>query len=155
MTTVTIDRMAYIVAHMLDSEKVEAGVYAALVSLKRRVSVYPPAMAKRPPQPFKTARSRRYFFYAKSAGIINLPYRRGSSPGSQAMSKRWALTAVGMNGRLGNSAGYAPLVIGPTRQSNYMRSLGWQPIDRVTQRYADETTAAFVTGLYNKVKGTL
>ena len=43
------------------------------------------------PQPFKTDKQRRGFFAKLRKGEIEVPYRRGRSPGAKGLSKSWHL----------------------------------------------------------------
>jgi hypothetical protein len=54
---------------------------AAAVATQDIVSVYPAARHGR--QPFKTTAQRRAFFAKLRSGAIEVPYRRGTSPGSE------------------------------------------------------------------------
>src|SRR3990167_2905281 len=50
--------------------------------------------ARHGPQPFKTEKQRRYVFWAMARGIIQIPYRRGQSPGSRNLKQQGSVPAV-------------------------------------------------------------
>lgn len=153
MTLVTPEQMAHIIQVIGHDATIRVGLEAAALYLKGRVSEYPPEASKElRRQGFKTAKSRRYFFYALSRGLIDVPYRRGISEGSQTMNKRWSVSVSALHARIGNTASYAPIVIGNRSQSRYMRRLGWKPIDEAAQERASETAAQFVHGMHQRVR---
>ena len=100
-------------------------------------SNYPPR--KYLPQPFKTDKSRRFFFAALRDGRIEVPYRRGQSPGSEDLGLKWTVKARkgGLQVVVGNNVSYGPIVQGD-EQSGYMKAIGWKNTDQV----AKEETAA-------------
>lgn len=73
-----------------------------------------------------TPAQRRGFFARLRSGAIQVPYRRGQSPGSQALGRRWAVSRNGnMSVTVGNNATYAALVQGGS-QTGYHRVTGWK-----------------------------
>lgn len=87
-------------------------------------------------EPFKTERQRRFFFAAMRNGTIEVPYIRNSSPGSEAITKRWGIVVSpdGMEVTIGNNASYARLVHGADgEQSKYLGLVGWRRADEVAQ----------------------
>ena len=73
------------------------------------------------PQPFKTERSRRWFFWALNAGIITVPYQR-----TGRLANSWRAERRGPSDwLLANSAEYASLVIGAGRQARYHEDNWW------------------------------
>lgn len=107
-----------------------------------------PGLGKYPPpyhaaQPFKSEKQRRFFFWALGEGIIDVPYRRGQSPGSQRLGTQFYVQSEPgsqyVEVTIGNRAGYAPHVIGED-QSAYMAGGGWRKLREV----AVEKTARIV-----------
>ena len=86
---------------------------------------YPPP--RRAPQPFKTDRQRRYFFWALAQGIISVPYQR---TGRLANSFRVERDGAAQY-RITNSAQYAPLVVGKGSQAGYHAGHWWIMEDEV------------------------
>jgi len=82
------------------------------------------------PQPFKTAKSRRYFFWALRNRMIEVPYRRGQSPGSEDIIHSWTQKARNTSVKIGSDASYGNLVQGP-KQTEYHRTTGWKTTDKV------------------------
>ena len=113
---------------------VERGLKVAAVDLKGKVAVYPPQ--KRMPQPFKTAKQRRYFFWALGEGKIEVPYHRGISPGSEALGRKstWQVGRVKrLSITVGADVSYGPYVMDRHRQSRYMKAKGWHTIQDVAE----------------------
>lgn len=118
---------------------VNAVLMAGAVYLQRKVATYPPK--KRPTRAsvygrtFKTVRQRKFFFAALADGKIDVPYRRGISPGSQTLGKRWTVASQSpFVVVLGNNATYARLVQSLQDQSLYMRAVGWVPVETIIER---------------------
>ena len=68
----------------------KAGLGAGALHLKKKLAEYPPK-ANRKMWPFMTPKAKRYFWWALKQGIIEVPYRRGMSPGLWSWSPRPAL----------------------------------------------------------------
>jgi len=95
---------------------------------------YPPGGPGAPQAQNWTDKQRRYFFWALNAGIIEVPYRRGQSPGSQRAGTQWYVESSGaMNTLIGNRASYAPYLHGRESQSPYMANRGWRKLWDVAQ----------------------
>lgn len=85
-----------------------------------------PAVSRRP-QKFKTAKQRRYFFWALKAGKIEVPYRRGASPGSRNLKQRWRVVVETPTRVVAeNNSPYAVLVHKAGSQAFYHKVTGWQ-----------------------------
>ena len=82
------------------------------------------------------ATQRRYFFWALRKGKIEIPYRRGESPGSQTFGRRWTIATsnYGFTAEVGNNAQYGPLLMDEGQQTRYAAKVGW----RTVQDVADE-----------------
>lgn len=89
------------------------------------------------PQPFKTDKSRRYFFAALRRGEITVPYRRGQGK-SQTYGKQWYVETSGMTATIANRATYARYLAGETEQSAYMKARGWRKIKEVADEKLPE-----------------
>lgn len=112
---------------------------AVAVDIKGAISKYPEGNQHRP-QPFKTAKQRAFFFWALANNVIEVPYRRGQSPGSEDLGPSW--TVKGMKGGLqqvvGNDTSYGPLVQDPNMQTTYHQETGWQTTDDVIEEKEKE-----------------
>jgi hypothetical protein len=120
----------------------------AAVHVKGKISKYPSGNQHRP-QPFKTAKSRRFFFWALRQGIIEVPYRRGQSPGSEDHGQSW--TVKGMKGGLkqviGSDTSYGRLLQKAGSQTAYHKGTGWKTTDQVMR----EEEAYVLTQIQKKV----
>ncbi len=116
--------------------KVHAGIRAAGIYVKGKLAKYPPR--KHVPISavggFASDKSRRWFFWALSKGKIEVPYRRGTSPGSEALGRKWTseYNRNKFEGKIGNNASYARLVMGD-KQTAMMKKIGWETVDKVAK----------------------
>lgn len=115
----------------------------AVQHIHRRIMKYP-SRSKRP-QPFKTDKSRRYFFWALKAGKIEVPYRRGQSPGSEQLQQSWttSVSVDGRQGKVGNDTTYGPLVQDRSQQTAYHAGTGWTTSQDVVESEQDEVVGFF------------
>ena len=113
---------------------VAGAIRAGAAHLKGKLQIYPPE--RHGPQPFKTEKQRRYFFYAKGKGLIQVPYRRGQSPGSQNLKQTWTVstTHAGLTAEIGTNAPYARPVQDRAEQSAYHRQTGWPTVQDVAEQ---------------------
>lgn len=131
-------------------EKMRAVTGALLAGgahMKTAMQVYPDAKhLKREDvygKPFQSDRQRKFFFYALAKGIIQVPYRRGGSPGSRNLKQQWTVAATnnGFSVEIGNATSYGPLVQGQGLQSRYAQAVGWQTEQQVLDREAPAVVA--------------
>ncbi len=106
----------------------------SVAHLHRTIAKTPTGNQHRP-QPFKTDRSRRFFFAALRKGDIEVPYKRGSSPGSEKLTTSWTtkVSADGRRGVVGNDTSYGRLVQG-ARQTAYHKKTGWKTVQEVAKK---------------------
>lgn len=118
-----------------------AGLRAGALVFKGFMSVYP--SVRRQPQPFVSDSQRRGFFAKLNAGEIEVPYQRGTSPGSETAGKRWAVSERddGNTQVVGNNASYAPLLYAPDKQALYHKG-NWQTTEQVWKQRADDVKEA-------------
>lgn len=91
---------------------------AAAAEGQDRIAPYPGVRRRK--MVFVSDRQRRAFFAKLRSGEIEVPYRRGSSPGSETLGRRWHIQPSGAIGHvLTNDASYAPLVHGADDQASY------------------------------------
>ncbi len=107
----------------------------AVDHLQLKMKAYPIGNQHRP-QPFRSEKSRRFFFWALREGKIEVPYRRGQSPGSEKLGTSWttSVSADGRTGKVGNDASYGPLVQDRTRQTAYHKATGWNTVQDVVKK---------------------
>ncbi len=81
------------------------------------------------PQPFKTDKQRRGFFAKLRKGEIEVPYRRGRSPGAKGLSKSWHLDVEDDGNRVvvSTNVPYARVVQDEdyAKYSHYHKATGW------------------------------
>ena len=108
-------------------------VRAGALHVKGKIARYP--AARHGPQPFKTARQRRFFFYAVRAGLIEVPYRRGQSARSETLGRKWTIKSEddGLTAVVGNNASYGPVVQDRDEQSFYHKTTGWPTVQDVQE----------------------
>jgi hypothetical protein len=103
----------------------------ATAHVQNKIANYPPSPGGRP-QPFKTEKQRRYFFWALRNGKITVPYKRGGTLG-----RKWTteVSADGRTGRVGNNTPYARVVQdeGYEKYSHYHKETGWPTIQGVAR----------------------
>lgn len=112
-----------------------AGALTALSFIKPYPEANRPSRSSVYGQAFRSAKQRRYFFFALRHGLIQVPYRRGLSPGSQRLGRSWAAkqltdTAVA----IGTNVTYARMVKDEGQQTRYMKAVGWTTIQQDIQR---------------------
>ncbi len=79
------------------------------------------------PYGFVSDKQRRYFFAALKSGEIEVPYRRGQSPGSERYGTQFYTEQRGAYGAvIGNRAAYAEYLAGGG--SGYMAAGGWKKL---------------------------
>ena len=131
--------------------KVHAGIRTAAIHVKSKIAKYPPR--KHIPISavggFASDNSRRWFFWALSKGKIEVPYRRGQSPGSEDLAAKWTsqYDRNRWEAKIGNNASYARLVMGD-KQTAMMKKIGWKTVDKV----AKEETKRVQEYVYEAVK---
>lgn len=86
-------------------------------------------------QPFKTAKQRRWFFWALHSGAINVPYRRhGQAEGGIAADWMELHTSEGVT--LQNQNPGAIYVYDDIKQSKFMEAMGWLKISALVTEKA-------------------
>ncbi|KPJ95378.1 MAG: hypothetical protein AMJ53_02840 [Gammaproteobacteria bacterium SG8_11] len=101
----------------------------ALYHIQDSVPSYP--VASRKPQPFKSDKQRRFFFWALRSGRISVPYRRTGTLGrSLTIGQPGNIKEVrklgqGVEGQFGTRTKYAPMVIGQRSQARYHQGTWW------------------------------
>lgn len=117
---------------------------------------YPPDAARAPQAQNWTDKQRRYFFWALRQGIIEVPYRRTLSPGSENFGKQWYVKRKGFSTEIGNRASYAHWLSGDD-QSAYQAARGWRKLLDVANEKLPQITKvynAWVAKLLKDIKLT-
>ena len=115
------------------------GVKAAMKNagdhLKGEISIYPGRkhVTIQSMGGWKSDKQRRFFFAALRSGDIQVPYRRGQSPGSEDLGQRWTVATrkQGLEVIVGNNASYGPFVQSHDGQSKMMKVIGWKTDQQV------------------------
>lgn len=138
-------------------DKLEGAVVAALEAggehVKGKIAVYPVERhgeAIWSVDPEKRKKQLRGFFYHLKRGDIEVPYRRGISPNSQTLGRRWTIGEVvkrenGYELSVGNNASYGPFVQDREKQTRYHQLTGW-----VTTQDVVETEGPIITEMIGK-----
>ena len=116
-----------------------AGIEAAAVHVKGKLAQYPPVnrftRQQVYGQTFESDKQRRAFFALLRKGKIEVPYRRGESPGSQTFGRRWTIQMqnAGLTAVIGNNARYGPLLMDADSQTRYAAKVGWKTAQSVLE----------------------
>jgi len=117
-------------AKLKDFSQLQPTLIAGGEHLKEIMMPYPAGNQHRP-QEFVSDKQRRYFFWALREGIIEVPYRRGQSPGSEDIQQAWNVKPEGWSRVIvGNDTTYGPLVQGAGTQTAYHQQTGWKTEDQ-------------------------
>ena len=116
--------------------KVHAGIRAAGMYLKGKMAIYPARkhISIASLGGWKSDKQRKWFFANLRAGTIDVPYRRGVSPGSETLGKKWTskYDKNKFQAEVGNNASYARLVMGE-KQTEMMKRIGWKKVDVIAK----------------------
>lgn len=112
-----------------------AGALTALSFIKPYPEANRPSRSSVYGQTWKSAKQRRYFFFALRKGIIQVPYRRGLSPGSERLGRSWTAKPVDDTSvAIGTNVSYARMVKDGEQQTRYMKAVGWTTIQQDVER---------------------
>lgn len=136
---------------VIDGRPLRAALMAGALYLKGVFSEYPNDSNAHRPQPFVSDAQRRGFFYHLHAGDIEVPYQRGSSPKSETMSKKWGISEQNDTIAIGNSASYAPLLVG-RKQTAYHKATGWKDIETMYEENVDAMGDQVVAGFKQAIR---
>ncbi len=139
-------------AELGDPKLVTAALLVGGNKLKSIVAEYPPV--NRRPQPFKSVKSRKYFFWALKQGTIQVPYVRGRSPGSEDMKHRWIVRQTSEGVEVANNTSYVHLVHDAKEQAAYHREGGWQTDEDVMKNHGEAVINDVTTAYMLAVKHT-
>lgn len=161
MTTIRVEGAEELIARLTRLEqmqRVKDAIYAATMDIKGRIAKYPDR-SSRPNLMLRgnSARAQRMragFFARLKSGEIEVPYRRGQSPGSEKLGQRWAVSMenAGWRGVVGNNASYAKLVQDSANQTSYHRHTGWVTTNQVAQLYGKQAIDSISRALIQEVE---
>jgi len=119
-------------------EPVKAAIKAGGKYLKGRIARYPPRkhVSIQEVGGWASEKQRRWFFANLREGKIDVPYRRGISPGTERLGQKWTeqIRDGGFTVVVGNNVSYARFVQKPGEQTSMMKKIGW----KTTVQVADE-----------------
>lgn len=123
--------------------------------IKSVIAVYPPRQLGRK-QPPKTLRQRLFLIWAFATGVLDFPYRRGRSPGSEALGRRWTIQFRdnGKTAVVGNNASYARYMHDPADQSYFHKEGGWKTSRQVADEEAREVYEIMIKHIQQWKRGT-
>lgn len=133
--------------------KTKAAVKAAAIFLEGKLKDYPTAQHRPNPLIKLDPRVRRGFFYHLKKGDIEVPYRRGMSPGSQKLGQSWNVRTEnqGFRAIIGTSVSYAKLVQESAHQSSYHRRTGWITTKQTVLLYGKQAVDMVESALRSEV----
>jgi hypothetical protein len=153
MTTIRIEGADELIKRIDSLEKmqrVKASIRQAAIFLEGKVKEYPAASHR--PNPLlrgnsaKAQRMRAGFFARLKSGEIEVPYRRGQSPGSEKLGQSWTTRVDnhGFRAIIGTGVSYARMVQDSAQQTSYHRGTGWLTTNQAAMLYGNDAIA-FVT----------
>jgi len=83
---------------------------------------------------FKSQRQHKYVMAAIREGLIEVPWKRAMSAGSEALSKSWTVSELngGFGAVIGNDTSYGPWVQDRDRQSLFHAETGWVTVQAIS-----------------------
>ena len=128
-------------------KKVHAGIRAAGMYLKGKEAIYPryKHISIASLGGWKSDKQRKWFFWALNKGKIDVPYRRGQSPGSEDLAAKWTskYDKNKFQAVVGNNASYARLVMGE-KQTEMMKRIGWKKVDVIAKEETRKVTELMI-----------
>ena len=95
---------------------------------------------------FKSEKQRRYFFWALRQGKIEVPYRRGQSPGSEKLGSSWTQRIKkiqhGWEAIIGTRVSYARYVMDKTMQAEIHKGR-WNTVQDIAEQQAKNVQQFF------------
>lgn len=130
----------------------QAGIHAGTLWVKAMIAQYPPRVLGRK-QPPKTRKQWAFLRWAIPNKVIDFPYRRGMSGGSQALGRKWTTKFEdrGKTGVVGNNVSYGPFVQGD-KQSAFHRAGGWKTTREVAQDEAEKVRAYVLNAIRDHLR---
>jgi hypothetical protein len=134
------------------------GLKEGAIHLKGKFASYP--KVSRRPQPFagqtdeERDASRRGFFYHLNKGNIEVPYRRGMSPGSKRLGQSWTVQekSGGLQQVIGTAVSYAKLVQDKEEQTAYHKVTGWKTVQQTIKEETKKVVATINEAIEKAIK---
>jgi len=138
----------------LNAVRPEVGeaVQAVALEVKGDLAKYP-RQRKGGRMQFKSGKQRTFVLAAIKSGLIEVPYRRGASPGSETLSKRWTIQAKDddLTAVVGNNSSYGPFVQDEKKQLPFHEITGWPTVQSVKKEWEPK----FLDRVRKAVRGAL
>lgn len=155
MSNVTVGGMASFLAR-LDRFKpaVRAAIRGAGLHVKGQIAKYPAKHGSGRPMQWVSVKQRAAVMAMIRRGEIEVPYRRGKSPGSESLGRRWTIDEQddGLTAIVGNNASYGPYVQGE-QQSAYHREGGWKTTDQVSEEERPYVVGQIHDAIWAQLRG--
>lgn len=119
----------------------QAALAEAATLVKSRAATYPLQPGGRK-QAFASDKHRRGFFAKLRAGEIEVPWRRGSSPGSEKHGAQWVVELGRNIARVVNGTSYGRWLQG-VQQSAFHAATGWKTERQIANESAPEVKRIF------------
>ena len=137
-----LDRLFKKLDRLAAHDVLRAPMEASMISLFNFMAEEYPGPPQRPyPQMLRTAKQRRYFFWALAKGIIKVPYVRSGKLG-QSWSWDVSTSADGLHGKVGTNYKSAPYVQSKARQARIHQG-NWQTDEDALREKKDEIIQRF------------
>ena len=148
-TSITVD-VSEVVAK-LDPEKLNTYIGIAMKGasdiIRADLRTYPPKSNKK--MVWASDKQRRGFFAKLKAGEIEVPYRRGQSPGSEKLGSSWKRKLTrepNMSLEIGTRVSYAPYVMDKDQQAAYHKG-NWPTVQGIVDKRANDVKRFIVKAL--------
>lgn len=163
MTIIRIEGADELIAKITSLEsmqRVKASIHQVAIFLQSKVDIkaYPRASHRPNVMLQYNDRMRRGFFYhlnhPESPKHIEVPYRRGQSPGSQKLGQSWTTRTENMGFRaiIGTNVSYARLVQDSAKQTSYHRGTGWITTRQAMQLYGSQAVRQIQAALRREIE---
>ena len=157
MTTIRlegVDKLIEKLDSLASMKRVKGEIKNAAEYLQGYLKEQPPVPNRPNPLIKLDARVRRGFFYHLKHGDIEVPYRRGRSPGSQKLKHSWNVTTENSGWRavVGTNVSYARLVQDSERQSSYHRHTGWITTRQVSMLHGKQAIDQIRRALHQEIE---
>lgn len=151
----TIEGLDEVLVRLIAARKgapIAAALKAAGANIKAEMQAYPQQKTGRK-MAFKSEKQRRYFFWALKRGLIEVPYRRGLSPGSSNLKQLWRVVLVSpVRVEIQNSARYAKWVHSAKDQALIHKGT-WITDEQAVAKHKDTTVALIREGFRKTLAG--
>ena len=161
MTTIHLEGAKELIARITSLQamrRVKKAIIDAAGDLRKKVTEYP-TPSHRPNlmlrgNSAKAQRMRAGFFARLKSGEIEVPYRRGQSPGSKKLGQSWTVKTenAGFRAIIGTGVSYSRLVQDSAKQTSYHRHTGWITTKQVTQLYGRQAMSKIEAALKSEVE---